>query len=132
MRIQECAVVMAWCACVACTSESGLAAGVTKAGIRHLELGMSESQVVALLGPPVERKEVDGGSNAVGLFYSKQTADGVYAYPFVAVVLEDGGVSVVSVKQRSFLGLDDEGVYSLTRNANPAWESPEFERALSR
>jgi hypothetical protein len=110
-----------------CLDSSGLAAGVTRAGILEVKLGMDEHQVQAILGPPVsttEERELPGGYRCkpsqcppgvgtvsrVAWAYSRKT--GTLVFPMLWVHFREGRVNSVYGKRYSFF--DSEGVYLLT------------------
>ncbi len=88
---------------------------VTAANIQRVALGMSEADVVAALGSPVKTVPVpEHGPDAMVMEYSRPVR-AARSYPMVWVHLRGGVVSEVYVKRYVLFGVDDEGVYLLSR-----------------
>lgn len=108
-----------------------IAPGVTKAGIRKIESGMREEQVIALIGPPLSRVEPYTGGTICG-------ADGCEpaAPPRTQLVYAEGGprlwVYLAHGKVDEVYGKydPDEGCYGLLGSTR--WESKAFENAFPR
>jgi len=92
-----------------CESEYNYSERLTSSTILELDIGMSENQVVNLLGNPVRKYSRDFQS----LTY-EYTEKMNYNYPMVWVHFDSLGVKEVYVKYYGLI--DDEGVYGLSRN----------------
>jgi hypothetical protein len=135
-----------------------LAQGVTRSGIRSVQVGMTEAEVEELLGAPVSREDdrpVICGPTSRGLNYERATkelesGDGgcwsagplnsirltyfarpnaPWPYPMLWVHLRNGRVSQVYAKRHNLV--DSDGVYWTTRDGGHI-ETPQFEATFRR
>jgi hypothetical protein len=89
---------------------------VTVANVQRVSLGMSERDVVATLGPPVTTTpEPYYGPDAIVMEYSRPVRAARW-YPMLWVHLRGGVVTEVYAKRYVLWGLDDEGVYLLSKD----------------
>jgi hypothetical protein len=105
------------------TKTDGLPHGVTRAGIRSIAIGMTEGQVVSILGRPL--KISTDAAPAVRTLWYGEPPSREYAYPMLWVHLKNGRVWQVYAKKYVLWGTDDEGVYSLDESGRT--EGVEFE-----
>jgi hypothetical protein len=93
---------------------------IDASSIRRVQLGMTESEVVSILGQPFSVEgRTDEPRHRVMNF---SCPAGGYWYPMLWVHLRDGRVNEVYAKR--YEGWDDASVYSLTSERR--WESPHF------
>ncbi len=82
---------------------------VTASNILKIDIGMSEHQVIGLLGEPVSKYH--GGYQPYTYQYTEK---GVFNYPMVWVHFDSSGVNEVYVK---YYGIaDDQGIYGLAKD----------------
>ena len=148
MNLRTAALLLSVCvtSLVGCNpmGQSDLAPGVGCAAIRKVRLGMTEAEVLAILGPPLEKKENYTGGMTCGptgcqpayppgrtqLIYSREVP-GARWYPMLWVYLDHGHLSEVYAKRYIVWGADDIGVYDLSLGARTkAWERSEFEETF--
>ncbi len=110
-------------------SASRLAPNVTVESIRAVQNGMTEDEVVAILGYPLERRP-SPVPDAVELAYSKPVHFAKW-YPMLWVHVRDGVVISVYAKQYPFVG-DDVGIYGTVEPDGEArhWETDLFEQSF--
>lgn len=106
---------------------SRLAEGVTVEAIRAVQNGMTEEQVVAILGGPVERAPSVNYPDAITLTYSKPAYFAKW-YPMLWIHLRNGRVSDVYAKRYIDWGIDDVGVYGAGNDRQ--WETSLFEQTF--
>jgi len=89
---------------------------VTVANIQRVSLGMSEDEVVAILGPPFEvEPQPCLGPCAKMMTYSRPV-HGARSYPMLWVHSRGRGVNDVHAKRYVDWGADDVGIYSLSED----------------
>ena len=113
----------------ACNPAADLPPGVTALSIRQLRVGMSEAEVVGLVGPPSFRKELEGSGGAVLLGFTRPGGN-MRTYPNLGVVLVEGRVSNASATRH--LWFDNEVVFFVSESHPAGWESPDLESAFAR
>jgi hypothetical protein len=94
---------------------SDLAGNVNVLNIRKIRLGMTQAQVIELLGEPfsVEKKSIEyWPPNSFVMHYSRPGQRARW-YPMLWIHLKDDKVEEVYAKRYIFWGVDDEGVYLL-------------------
>ena len=106
---------------------SRLAKGVTVESIRAVENGMTEEEVVAILGNPIERAPSVNYPDAITLAYSKPTYFAKW-YPMLWVHLRNDRVVDVYAKRYIDWGTDDVGVYGTGNDRQ--WETDLFEQTF--
>ena len=89
---------------------SRLAEGVTVEAIRAVQNGMTEEEVLAILGDPLERAPSDHYPDGITLTYSKP-AYFAKRYPMLWVHLRNDKVDDVYAKRYEVWGVGDVGVY---------------------
>lgn len=99
-----------------------LADGVSVESIRAVHPGMTEDEVVTVLGPPTDRGPADH-PDLTTLTYSRPAYFAKW-YPMLWVHLRDGKVDHVYAKRYVDWGTDDLAVYI---SADHRWESELFE-----
>jgi hypothetical protein len=99
-----------------------LAPGVSCSSIRSIRLGMTDAEVVSILGEPIAR-EPGYPAGVTTLVYSRPVR-GARWYPMVWVHLRNGRVLAAYVKKYLFWGADSVGVYGLAEGQS--WESPKL------
>lgn len=104
----------------------GVAHGVTRGGIRSVQLGMTEDDVMRFLGRPLAVK-ADRARGVTTLEYSRPVRTS-QSYPMLWIHLKDGRVKEVYAKRYLNWGLDDEGAYVLSDAGR--WEGRSFEEAF--
>jgi hypothetical protein len=113
---------------LACQSVEDVAPAVTRAGIRAVRVGMTEAEVIQILGEPIARtRNAELGVNT--LEYARPVRRARW-YPMLWVHLEAGRVSEVYAKRYIWWGSDDYGVYSLSSTGQS--ERPDFETTFPR
>lgn len=105
-----------------------LAPGVTRAAIRSIRVGMTEGEVVRILGEPLS-SDFDADRRVRTLNYTR-AVPGARWHPMLWVHLTEGRVSEVYAKKYVWWGKDDEGVYML--NDAGQSETREFEHTFRR
>ena len=105
-----------------------VASGVTRDAIRSIRVGMTEGELVRILGEPLS-SDFDAGRGVRTLNYAR-AVPGARWYPMLWVHLREGRVSEVYAKKYVWWGKDDEGVYIL--NDAGQSETREFERTFRR
>lgn len=100
----------------------GVARSVTTAGIRSVQLGMTQADVTIILGRPLAVK-VDQARGVTTLEYSRPVRTS-RSYPMLWIHLKDGRVREVYAKRYINWGLDDEGAYGLSDGGR--WEGASF------
>jgi len=105
---------------------SQLPQDVTVESIRAVQNGMTEKEVVAILGDPLERSP-SVIPNATMLTYSKPVYFAKW-YPMLWVHLRDGVVISVYAKRYIDWGADDVGVYGTEDDRQ--WETSLFEQTF--
>jgi hypothetical protein len=109
------ALVLLACGQVTCGGANLASSRVTVKNIRRVSLGMSEAEVIAILGPPVMTEPVaDLGSQRKVMHYSRP-AKGARWYPMLWVHLQHDRVAEVYAKRYILWGADDEGIYLLSK-----------------
>lgn len=106
---------------------SRLAEGVTVESIRAVENGMTEEEVVAILGNPIERAPSVNYPDAITLTYSKPAYFAKW-YPMLWIHLRNDRVVDIYAKRYIDWGTDDIGVYG-TGNDHQ-WETDLFEQTF--
>jgi hypothetical protein len=111
---------------VSCGGGEAMAPGVTRAGIRGVQLGMTEEEVVKILGQPLAAKlnEIRGVKT---LEYTRPVRT-AWWYPMLWVHLK--GVNEVYAKRYVWWGIDHEGAYGLSDAGR--WEVRTFEVTFRR
>ncbi len=107
---------------------SRLAEGVTVEAIRAVQNGMTEGEVVAILGEPLERAPSVNYPDAITLTYSKPAYFAKW-YPMLWIHLRNGRVFDVHAKRYIDWGIDDVGVYG-TGNDRQWEETSLFEQTF--
>ncbi len=99
----------------ACVSSSDVSsASVTASRIELIRLGLSQSEVEAILGRAFTVKSVpELGPDRIVMNYTRPTRL-AYSYPMLWVHLNAGRVSEVYAKQYILWGIDDSGIYLLS------------------
>lgn len=116
MRLKS--VIKNTCGCLffaflyGCGSNCNYSEKVTASNILRVDLGMSENQVVELLGPPVRGYKRDLQS-----YTFEYTEKGKSYYPMVWVHFDTSG-SVNNVYVKYYSLIDDKGIYGLTKEGN--------------
>jgi hypothetical protein len=124
-------VVMASLVNQGCGAEEDVGPGVTKDGIRRIRIGMSERDVVGLIGNPLEVELERGSPEKRTLKYSRPVS-GAMTYPMIWVGLEDDKVRLVYVKRYFMWESDDDAVYLLNDRYVNGWESSRFKSVVKR
>lgn len=106
---------------------SRLAEGVTVEAIRAVKNGMTEEEVVVILGYPVERAPSVNYPDAIMLTYSKPAYFANW-YPMLWVHLRNGKVFEVYAKRYINWGTDDVGIYGTGNDRQ--WETDLFEQTF--
>lgn len=106
---------------------SRLAEGVTIEAIRAVESGMTEEEVIAILGGPVGRAPSVNHPDAITLTYSKPAYFAKW-YPMLWVHLRNDRVFEVYAKRYIAWGSDEVGVYGAENE--PQWETDLFEQTF--
>ncbi len=106
---------------------SRLAEGVTVEAIRIVQSGMTEEEVVAILGEPLERAPLVNYPDAITLTYSKPAYFAKW-YPMLWIHLRNGRVFDVYAKRYIDWGIDDVGVYGTGNDRQ--WETSLFEQTF--
>ena len=101
-----------------------IAPGVTAERIRAIRPGISETDLLKSLGPPLEAKL--WGTSGKLLFYARDTPL-INHSPALWVFVENGTVQQVEAK-RTVMFVDDEGLY--LRRTDMVWESPAFPKTF--
>ena len=104
-----------------------LAEGVTVEAIRAVKNGMTEEEVVAILGVPFERAPSVNHLDTITLTYSKPAYFAQW-YPMLWVHLRNDRVFEVYAKRYIVWGSDDVGIYGA--GIEPQWETALFEQTL--
>lgn len=94
--------------------------------IRAIQNGMTEEQVLAIIGPPLDRGPSSHDPEVTTLVYSKSAYFARW-YPMLWIHLRDGRVIDVYGKRYIDWGVDDMGVYG---TGNGPWETEWFERTF--
>jgi hypothetical protein len=117
------AALVVTCGMFGCGGADLASSRVTAANIERVSLGMSEAEVVAILGTPIRTdSEPYLSSDAKVMTYSRP-ARGARWYPMLWVHLQGGVVTNVYAKRYVYWGFDDEGIYNLIQedpNPDPA------------
>lgn len=105
-----------------------MAPGVTRTGIRSVQLGMTEEEVVKVLGKSLGARlnEIRGVKT---LEYSRPVRR-AWWYPMLWVHLKGGRVNEVYAKRYVWWGIDHEGAYGLSDDGR--WEARVFEATFRR
>ncbi len=106
---------------------SRLAEGITVESIRAVQNGMTEEEVVAILGNPVERAPSVSYPDAITLTYSRPAYFAKW-YPMLWVHLRNDSVVEVYAKRYIGWGGDDIGVYGTGNDRR--WETNLFEQTF--
>lgn len=106
---------------------SRLAESVTVESIRAVQNGMTEEEVVAILGNPVERTPSVSYPDAITLTYSRPAYFAKW-YPMLWVHLRNDSVVEVYAKRYIGWGGDDIGVYGTGNDRR--WETDLFEQTF--
>jgi hypothetical protein len=99
---------------------------VDPTSIRSIEIGMTEQQVTAILGPPLQIRPW----GPTGAIYDYAIPGWALWSPGLWIQFENGGVQTIQGKRHPILG-DDHAVYEL-RADRPPFERPDFESTFSR
>lgn len=110
---------------------ANLPAGVTKAGIKAVRLGMSSTEVSSVLGPPVSAAPESDGSGTV-MQYHSEVSGWYYWYPALWIHLDESGkVRSIYTKRKGPAAWGDESPYGLSSEMN--YEKSElFEKTFLR
>jgi hypothetical protein len=103
---------------------SELSPRVTIAGIRGIQVQMSELEVTAVLGQPLDRKLRADGTEVLEFHRAPRAME----YPTVSVVLKEHRVTAVFVEVERFWGVDEDTIY--LRTADQYFALPELSRWL--
>jgi len=103
-----------------------MVSGINPASIRSVKIGMTEQQVVAILGQPLQIRP--WGEDAV--IYDYALPGWSRWSPRLWISFEKGVVRTVHGKRHYIMG-DDRAVYE-ARGDRPTFESPDFESTFSR
>jgi hypothetical protein len=114
-------VLLVILAASACGGAPRIAPGMTPTAIRSVKMGMTQQQVIAILGPPLRVRP--WGHNSVIFDYA--VPGWATSSPGLWVHVENETVSTVQAKQYHLIR-DDEAVYELSRG-HPVFETPAFE-----
>lgn len=106
---------------------SRLAEGVTVEAIRAVQNGMSEEEVITILGEPVAYTRPVHYPDTITLTYSKPAYFARW-YPMLWVHLRNGKVVEVYAKRYIDWGSDDVGVYGI--GDDHRWETDLFEQTF--
>jgi hypothetical protein len=105
-----------------------LSSGVTTQTIRAVALGMTEAQVITLLGEPLARETREDGRHT--LQFSRPVT-GVSWYPMLWVYFRNGQVTGIYAKRYILWLGDDNIVYLISANPRiPAYIPSEFEKTF--
>jgi hypothetical protein len=123
-------ILIGACACLIALAgcrRPQMASGVSPASIRSIKIGMTEQEVIAILGQPLQIRP-----------WGKDAAIYDYALPGWAVwspglwiSFEKGAVRTVQGK-RHYMMRDDHAVYEARGDRPTAFEAPDFESTFSR
>lgn len=111
-----------------CFSQATIGPQVTVETIRHVQVGMSRSEVERLLGSPVaveRRDEKFYGAGAETMIYFRRLPVPMQ-YPMLWVHLRDGKVEEVYAKRQHMF--DSWGVYGLSNSRQ--WETADFTKTF--
>lgn len=123
-------LVAASCAAACSTNTTAVPETVTPSALRQVQLGMTSTEVLTLLGPPVSTNErANGGSERI-LEYARPSRG--YAYPMIWVRLRNDSVVEVYAKRYFLWGKDDEAIFVRSESVPQAWESDDFVETLGR
>jgi hypothetical protein len=103
-----------------------MASRVDPTSIRSIKIGMTEHQVIAILGQPLRIRP--WGDAAV--IYDYAIPGWAISSPGLWIYFERGAVQGVQGKRHRILG-EDQAVYE-ARADRPPFESPDFESTFSR
>ena len=120
------ALVFGLGACGSPFASSNLSSGVTTTSVQAITIGMSEAQVVRLLGAPLSRSTSADGR--LTLQFSRPV-EGARSYPMLWVHFRNGKVDEVYAKRYVFWGVDHEGVYGLSAT-HGRWATSAFEQTF--
>lgn len=99
---------------------------VDPTSIRSIKIGMTEQQVIAILGQPLRIRP----SGATAVIYDYAIPGWAVASPGLWIHFEKGSVRTVQGKRHRMIG-EDQAVYEV-RSDRPTFESPDFETTFSR
>jgi outer membrane protein assembly factor BamE (lipoprotein component of BamABCDE complex) len=116
---------LAICAVLLCRGGGDLCPKVNISSIRKVQLDMTRSDVIEILGEPYATDPGHHGTNTFIMIYSRPVR-WVRWYPMLWVHLTSGVVRSVYAKRYVCWGIDDEGVYGLSHKQKP-WETKYFE-----
>ena len=109
---------------IACTlagcSRADLSDGVSRDAIREIQLGMTPSEVVSILGQPKARQETKAGLTLTFSAPVKMARQ----YPMLWVHFADQRVVEVYAKLYIMFGVDDQGAYGFSEDGR--WEASCF------
>jgi hypothetical protein len=115
--------LLAICVTFAGCEATGIAHGVTAERIRSIRPGMTETELVKCLGPPLDNRPWGRGAL---VFYARETPL-INHSPTLWVYVENAVVRQIEAK-RSVWFLENEGLY--VRRDGMAWESPAFAKTF--
>jgi hypothetical protein len=99
---------------------------VTPASIRSIKIAMTEQQVTAILGQPLQIRP----SGDAAVIYDYAIPGWTLSSPGLWIYFEKGAVRSVQGKRHRIIG-EDQAVYE-ARADRPTFESPDFESTFSR